>query len=128
MRRRWARCCWPSERGHPPDAATLIRFTERTITDPAALAAEVAGVRRRGWAEAAGERDPELNAIAAPVFGRDGALAAIIGIQGPAGRFTRARMRALRPALLEAAHGLSAALGGAPSAHGTGRYTQMASR
>ena len=61
----------------------LTAFTDRTITDPAALAASWR-VRERGFAEAVGEREPDLGALAAPVFGRGGELAAIIGIQGPA--------------------------------------------
>src|SRR6185295_16687412 len=63
----------------PP--AELARLTDRTIVDPAALAAEIDAVRSRGWAEAAGEREPDLNALAAPVFARGGELAAIIGLQ-----------------------------------------------
>src|SRR5919206_3886631 len=39
----------------------LARFTERTIVDATQLAAEVEGVRSRGWAEADGEREPDLN-------------------------------------------------------------------
>src|SRR5579872_7520078 len=99
------------DHGHPP-VANLTRFTERTIVDAAALDRELDAVRRRGWAEAAGERDPELHAIAAPVFARDRSLAAILGVQGPAGRFTRARMRAASPALLRGADALTRAIGG----------------
>jgi IclR family acetate operon transcriptional repressor len=91
----------------------LTRFTERTIVDPDALAAEIDGVRTRGWAEAAGEREPDLNALAAPVFGRSGELAAVLGLQGPAARLTSARRAEVLPAVLEAAGALSAALGGA---------------
>ena len=50
--------------------AELAPCTDRTIVDPRALAAEVDAVRSRGWAEAAGEREPDLNALGAPVFGR----------------------------------------------------------
>ena len=46
----------------------LTAYTERTITDPAALEAELAKIRKAGWAEAYEEREPELNAIAAPVW------------------------------------------------------------
>jgi DNA-binding IclR family transcriptional regulator len=89
----------------------LERFTGRTITDRARLDTEVRGVRERGWAEAAGEREPDLNAIAAPVFGADGTLAAILGLQGPEGRFDpRARRRAVEPLLARAA-AVSKALG-----------------
>ena len=69
----------------PP--ARLVRFTDHTITDRARLDAELDEVRRQGFATAEGEREPDLNAIAAPVFGPDGSLAAIVGVQGPASRF-----------------------------------------
>ena len=36
-----------------------------------------------GMAEAVGEREPDLNALAAPVIGRGGELVAILGLQGP---------------------------------------------
>ena len=92
----------------------LERFTPKTITDPHKLAAEVDRVRQQGWAEAAGERERDLNAIAAPVFGADSRLTGILGLQGPDGRFDReARRRAVEPLL---AHGqsLSQALGSPP--------------
>jgi IclR family acetate operon transcriptional repressor len=97
--------------------ADLPRYTERTIVEPAALAAEVAAVRARGWAEAAGEREPDLNGLAAPVFGRGGVLAAIVGLQGPAARLTPERRQEVLPALLGVSAQLSGALGGtAPDA------------
>jgi IclR family acetate operon transcriptional repressor len=93
-----------------PDS--LVTFTERTITDPAALAAELDTVRARGWAEAVGEREADLAALAAPAFGRHGELAAILGVQGPVSRLPVAARRMLREPLLVAAADLSAALGG----------------
>jgi DNA-binding IclR family transcriptional regulator len=96
-----------------PPSGSLARFTDRTIVDRAALAAEIEAVRSRGWAEAEGEREPDLNALAAPVFGRSGELAAVLGLQGPA-RLTAERRAEVLPALLEAAGELSASLGGAP--------------
>jgi DNA-binding IclR family transcriptional regulator len=95
-----------------PAPAELTRFTERTIADAAALATEVDRVRAQGWAEAAGEREPDLNALAAPVFGRSGELAAVIGLQGPAARLTAGRRAEVLPALLDAAAELQRALGG----------------
>src|SRR5215207_3159935 len=50
----------------PVEPGSLDVYTELTITDPARLAAELATVRAQGWAEAAGEREPDLNALAAP--------------------------------------------------------------
>src|ERR1700761_455625 len=89
----------------------LTAFTERTITEPGALERELAGVRERGWAEAVGEREPDLAALAAPAFGRGGELAAILGIQGPAGRLPAGTRRAFREPLVAAAAELSRALG-----------------
>ena len=103
------------DRGRALPEAPLRHYTERTLVDLDALARQLAAVRRRGWADAAGERDRDLNAIAAPVFARDGSLAAIVGVQGPAGRLNRTRMRAVRGPLLDAAGRLTAALGGAPA-------------
>jgi DNA-binding IclR family transcriptional regulator len=95
-----------------PSADHLTRFTERTIVDPDALEAEIALVRERGWAEAAGEREPDLNALAAPVFGRSGELAAVLGLQGPAARLTDARRAEVLPTVRDAAVELQRALGG----------------
>jgi DNA-binding IclR family transcriptional regulator len=99
--------------GRAPAGRALVAFTERTITDVAALNEELATVRERGWAEAVGEREPDLAALAAPVFGRGGVLAAILGVQGPVTRLPAATRRALRQPLLAAAAELSRALGSA---------------
>lgn len=89
----------------------LERFTARTKVERAELEAEVEQVRGQGWASAVGEREDELNALAAPVRGSRGELAAIIGVQGPASRFgERSMARALDP-LLARARAVSDALG-----------------
>jgi DNA-binding IclR family transcriptional regulator len=92
-----------------PDS--LTPYTPRTITDPTALAVELDTVRARGWAEAVGERETDLAALAAPAFGRHGELAAIVGVQGPVSRLPVAARRSLREPLMVAAADLSLALG-----------------
>ncbi len=89
----------------------LTAYTRRTITDRRALAAEIERVRARGFAQAIGEREDDLNAIAAPVFGARGELAAILGLQGPASRF---RGEPVEP-LLDRARAISVALGWSPA-------------
>jgi IclR family acetate operon transcriptional repressor len=102
--------------GRPLPTGTLRAFTERTIVDRRALAAAVEAVRERGWAQAAGEREEDLNAVAAPVRGSRGELAAVLGVQGPASRFgDEAMARAVGP-LLARATAVSDALGWRPTA------------
>lgn len=101
----------------PLPPGRLERFTSRTLTDPARLAAEVEHVRAGGWAEAAGERERDLNAIAAPVFAADGRLAGIVGLQGPEGRFDRGARKAAVAPLLAHSGAVSEALGWRPTRH-----------
>jgi IclR family acetate operon transcriptional repressor len=93
----------------PPGA--LKAYTARTITDRKKLAAELARIRRQGYAEAVSEREPDLNAIAAPVFATRGELAAILGVQGPSSRFGRDAMRGALVPLAAHAQAVSTALG-----------------
>lgn len=97
--------------GNHLDALELTAYTERTITDRGVLAAQLEAVRATGVAEAVGEREPDLNALAAPVLGRGGALLAIIGLQGPAPRLPGATLRALHEPLRTAAAAVSRSLG-----------------
>ncbi len=71
----------------------LKQFTERTIVDRTVLGAEVERIRKRGWAQALGEREEDLNAVASPALDRTGKLVAILGVQGPAARFSPRVMR-----------------------------------
>ncbi|MFN2628093.1 MAG: IclR family transcriptional regulator [Gaiellaceae bacterium] len=93
-------------------AMPLTAYTARTITDLAALETELERVRRRGWADAYEEREPELNAIAAPVRSTGGELAGIVALQGPIPRFGRAPARQVLPLLLEHSEAISRELGG----------------
>ncbi len=94
-----------------PVRPPLERYTERTITDPVELERELARIRERGWADAYEEREPELNAIAAPIWAAGDELAAIVALQGPIPRFGRAKARKAVPRLLEAARAISRELG-----------------
>ncbi|HSC03271.1 MAG TPA: IclR family transcriptional regulator [Solirubrobacteraceae bacterium] len=98
--------------GPTGSSGELTRFTERTIIDHDALERELERIRVAGVAEAVGEREPDLNALAAPVTGRGGELVAILGLQGPAARLPAATRRALREPLLRASRELGQALGG----------------
>jgi DNA-binding IclR family transcriptional regulator len=86
-------------------------YTTSTITDPRALATEIERVRERGWAQAIGEREPGLTAIAAPVRSARGELEAILALQGPSTRFDDAEVETAVPLLLERADTISRELG-----------------
>ena len=92
-------------------AGPLARFTPRTSVAPALLRAELARIREQGYATAEEEREPELNAIAAPVRGVQGHVVAALGLQGPAHRFDRAAMLRALPALRRQCAALSSELG-----------------
>ena len=72
--------------GPLPRERELAALTERDDHRP--RPARRGGVRgaQRGYGTVFGEREVDVNAIAAPVFDRTGALAAILGLQGPASR------------------------------------------
>jgi len=93
----------------------LERFTSRTVIDRERLASELDRVRADGFATAAGEREEDLNAIAAPVFGSRGDLVAILGVQGPDSRFDPKAMRRAVGPLLDLSRAASHALGWTPN-------------
>jgi len=89
----------------------LVRCTDKTITDEAALRAELATVRARGYAVTDEELEAGLIAFAVPVFRYDGTVVAAMSVSAPTSRTTReAADNAVRCCRAEAA-GLSAALG-----------------
>jgi IclR family acetate operon transcriptional repressor len=96
--------------GPLPRERDLVALTPHTIVDLRTLKAEVASVRERGYGTVFGEREEDVNAIAAPVFNNTGALAAILGIQAPGSRLEDPT-RVLDP-LRAGARALTLALGG----------------
>ncbi len=96
--------------GPLPSERDLVALTERTITNRGRLAEDVAAIRERGYGTVFGEREADVNAIAMPVFDRNGTLAAILGLQGPANRLEDPAR--LLGELLDGAAALTQALGG----------------
>lgn len=84
--------------------------TERTITTPDALIAELAAVRRRGFAVDDGEQEPGVRCVAAAVPSQLAGTAAL-SISGPSSRVTRDRVAAIAPLVIAATQGLVATLG-----------------
>lgn len=93
-------------------AAGLPAYTDRTVTDPRRLRAELRDVRSRGWAVVAGELDPDLLSLSVPVRDHTGQVVAALAASTSAARFTPERLTAkvLDPMLATAAR-LSTELG-----------------
>jgi IclR family acetate operon transcriptional repressor len=95
-------------------AGELARYTERTVTGRADVAKGVEAVRAQGWAQAVDEREDGLSAVAAPILGARGELAAILGVQGPSSRFGQGALTLALGPLLEHAKAVSDQLGWKP--------------
>jgi DNA-binding IclR family transcriptional regulator len=72
--------------GAIPVPRQLERYTNQTITSREALEAELAAVRRNGYATAVAELEEGLVAVASPVLDGTGACVAALSVSGPAFR------------------------------------------
>jgi DNA-binding IclR family transcriptional regulator len=90
--------------------------TGKTITSEAALCAELAAVRTRGYAVTDEEFEPGLIAVAAPVRGYDGAVVAALSMAAPTTRMARDDLAMAARHCMQEAAGLSAVLGYRPQA------------
>jgi len=88
----------------------LDRFTAATITDPAALGAELERVRARGWAVDAEEVEEGVYCLGAAVRDHRRQAVAAISVAGPAYR-VRAKADQAGPLVAETAAAISRRLG-----------------
>jgi DNA-binding IclR family transcriptional regulator len=107
-------CLSGPELAHFFQQVRFVAYTERTITDPKALEADLDQVRRRGYATCDEEHEPGVSCIAAAIRGRRGEPLAAISVSGPVGRMGRHLGEdSDSPAdVREAARALSAMFGG----------------
>jgi len=97
---------WDLVRGAP-----LARLTDDTNTDLARLEAEVAEVRKRGWASAPGEVLPGVNALSAPICDATNTMIGSLNIVGSVQSILREPDISQIEALREAARSISINLG-----------------
>ncbi len=83
--------------------ATLPAFTDTTITSTGELADELAATRARGYGTCAGELEPSLYGVSAPVLDRTSRPLAVLSIWGPKDRVPEERFAELGPIVVEAA-------------------------
>jgi DNA-binding IclR family transcriptional regulator len=89
----------------------LVRYTDSTITDPAALATHLAETRERGWSLDEGEHQPGLRCAGAPIRDVTGRVFAAISVSAPVRELPSARLPGAVKLVRHAAAGISAALG-----------------
>ncbi|GLB68477.1 IclR family transcriptional regulator [Arthrobacter mangrovi] len=70
----------------------------------------LAGVRRRGWGQSLGEREPGVASVSAPVRGPSGRVIAAVSISGPIERLSRQPGRIHAEVVVQAAQQLTEAL------------------
>jgi IclR family transcriptional regulator, pca regulon regulatory protein len=89
-------------------ASELLALTPRTITDEAALRAELDRVQRQGWSLVDQELEEGIRSIAAPLRDRSGRAVAALNVSSHAGRVELATLHGeFLPALLETADRIS---------------------
>ena len=84
------------------------RYTDTTITDPDKLRAELAAIRRRGFAVNHGEWRSDVGSVAAVVIGADEKPIASLSVNLPVSRLTQQSEAAFGAAVNAAANNLSA--------------------
>jgi DNA-binding IclR family transcriptional regulator len=90
---------------------SLPAYTERTVTKKAALRAELADVRDRGYALAVDELEVGLTAVAAPIRNAHGDVIASISVSGQTFRMPADRLDEIVAHVVEAAREVSYRLG-----------------
>lgn len=88
----------------------MPRLTPQTLTSKPALTAELAKIRKQGYAIDDQENEIEGRCIGAPIHGPDGRVVAALSISSPVFRADIARVRALAPRLKETCTAISEAI------------------
>lgn len=84
-------------------------FTEHTVTDREALSAQLREIARKGWSEDQGEGIVGINAYAAPILDKTGAVAGALSVPFLAST-SRHHHEVIRKAVIRAANEISAAM------------------
>jgi DNA-binding IclR family transcriptional regulator len=92
---------------HAADAERHLR----KAVDPGRFRRDVELVGTRGWASSAGERQPGVGSVSAPILGEYDALLGVVSVSGPASRMGRISARRYAPAVVEAARRIERSLG-----------------
>jgi IclR family acetate operon transcriptional repressor len=89
-------------------------WTPRTVTDPAAIRAELDEVRRTGIGMSLGDHELGVNGVSAAARDAQSRPVAFISVTGPEVRLPETRIRQIAPLVRDAARRLETALGLSP--------------
>lgn len=90
----------------------MPKFTARTIVDPQTLLADLAQVRKRGWAIDDEERAEGLRCVGAAIYNEHGEVLGAISVSGPKVRMPDERLGELGPMVKRAAAAITHRIGG----------------
>ncbi len=90
----------------------LEKFTDKTITKPVDLFAELDRIHKRGWSFDDEERYVGMSCVAAPVFGATEEPVAAISVSGPSARFVEPSVADFSTVVRNSAKELTGSLGG----------------
>jgi len=93
------------------DRMRLERHTAHTLTDRAALEAQIAEIRARGVAIDDEEIEEGLRCVAAPIHDHSGGVIAALSISGPITRVSEANLDGIAAAVRDCADAISRELG-----------------
>jgi len=90
----------------------LVRYTEKTISEPDKLRREVRAIRKTGYAFSEEEIDVGVRALAVPIFDHQGKIVAGLVVFGPAQRIDDEKKEKILKATLECSQKISSRIGG----------------
>jgi DNA-binding IclR family transcriptional regulator len=95
-------------------AAGLQRFTDTTVTDPAALREELELTKSRGYSIDQAEHQPGLHCVGAPIRDLSGRVFAAVSVSGPAWKMPLSDVGRVAKIVIHHADAISRALGYQP--------------
>jgi DNA-binding IclR family transcriptional regulator len=92
--------------------AKLAAITPHTVTDPAAVVAGLAKVRKQGFATVSEENIRGVLSVGVPIRDRDGKMLAALSVAFPKYLDSAVTLQSITPLVVAAAHRISRAVGG----------------
>jgi IclR family transcriptional regulator, KDG regulon repressor len=85
----------PEEKVRKSIGENLTKFTSNTPVSASVIMESLAAIREKGYAISEQEYEPDINAVAAPIFNAENQPVASVAIVGPSFRVTRERLPGL---------------------------------